>query len=144
MVREIQWLSMARRARLESGSSRGGVAGNDGRCSGFITRANGAPGASGGCPAIIVVAGDARARAGDDARVEKREGSSDVRAREGFEALRRRDACARPRVGAIRAGPPWSPSLAHAVPEGRKRTFARAANGHLPVREMPPSRVGAI
>lgn len=140
VVREIQWLSMARRARLESGSSRGGVAGNDGRCSGFITRANGAPYASGGCPAIVAVAGDARARAGDGARVETRGGSSDVRAREGLEALRRRDACARPRVGPTSARPPWSPSLDTRFRSGENARPARAAtNGHLylPVREMP-------
>ena len=138
VVREIQWLSMARRARLESGSSRGGVAGNDGRCSGFITRANGAPCASGGWPAIIAVAGDARARAGDGGRVETRGGSSDARAREGLEALRRREACARPRVGGTSTRPPWSPSLDTRFRSGENARPARAAtNGHLPVREMP-------
>ena len=133
---------MARRARLESGSSRGGVAGNDGRCSGFITRERRAVRVGRMSRHRRRRWGRSRAR-GDGARV-ARGGSSDVRARR-VEALRRRDACARPRVGATSARPPWSPSLDTRFGEAKTHVRrARRPTATCRCARCRPSRVGAV
>lgn len=123
---------MARRARLESGSSLGGVAGNDGRCSGFITRAKGAPGASGGCPAIIVVAGDARARRRRRARRKARRFLGPSRARRARSASSTR--CLRASASGGDTG------RSDVVPLPRAHRFRRGENARS--RERPTATCG--
>ena len=124
---------MARRARLESGSSLGGVAGNDGRCSGFITRAKGAPCASGGCPAIIVVAGDARAR--------RRRRRARRKARRFLGPSRARRARSASSTRCLRASASGgNPGRSDVVPLPRAHRFRRGENARS--RERPTATCG--
>ena len=139
VVCAIQCPSMLRRARAESWSSLGGVAGRGaGRCSGFITRGPNAEGAKGAARAsalgwLIARVSSARARGGGVVRTRRA-----VRARESRprRARARSSATRGPRgvPSGVRAGPSSFPRLVseHATRRGRERGVA--------VGRIPPKR----
>ena len=132
MVREIQRLSMARRARLESGPASVAWPATTGGA-GFITRAKGAPCASGGCPAIIVVAVDDRAR--------RRRRRARRKARRFLGPSRARRARSAASTRCLRASASGgNPGRSDVVPLPRAHRFRRGENARS--RERPTATCG--